>query len=65
MNEVRGAVEKVPVIPALKAVVAHHAGDPAWVDRAPAARRARRPRHARPLLATSAALGFAMPGLRG
>jgi 4-hydroxy-tetrahydrodipicolinate synthase len=30
LNRVRGAIEKHPTIPALKAVVAHHAGDPAW-----------------------------------
>jgi len=64
VNGIRGAIEKVPVIPALKAIVAHHAADPAWatvrpplVALAPAAREA--------LLADLAALGFAMPGLRG
>ncbi len=30
VNGIRDAIEKVPVIPALKAIVAHHAGDPAW-----------------------------------
>jgi 4-hydroxy-tetrahydrodipicolinate synthase len=63
VNGVRGAIEKAPVIPALKAIVAHHAGDPVWrtvrpphVELAPAARD--------PLLAALDALGFAMPGLR-
>jgi 4-hydroxy-tetrahydrodipicolinate synthase len=64
VNAVRGAIEKVPVIPALKAIVAHHAGDPAWetlrpplVALAPAQREA--------LLADLAGRGFDMPGLRG
>jgi 4-hydroxy-tetrahydrodipicolinate synthase len=64
VNRVRAATEKVPVIPALKAIVAHHAGDPAWatvrpplVPLAPAARDA--------LLAELDGLGFEMPGLRG
>ena len=64
VNAVRGAVEKVPVIPALKAVVAHHAADPGWlpvrpplVDLAPAQRDA--------LLADLAALKLALPELRG
>jgi 4-hydroxy-tetrahydrodipicolinate synthase len=63
-NAVRGLVEKAPVIPALKAIVAHHAADPGWrtvrpplVELAPAERD--------PLLAGLDARGFAMPGLRG
>jgi 4-hydroxy-tetrahydrodipicolinate synthase len=64
VNAVRGAIEKAPVIPALKAIVAHHAADPGWrtvrpplVELAPAARE--------PLLASLEALGFTMPGPRG
>ena len=64
LNAVRGAVEKVPVIPGLKAVVAHHAADPGWLpvrpplaDLAPAQRDA--------LLADLAALRLALPELRG
>jgi 4-hydroxy-tetrahydrodipicolinate synthase len=30
LNAVRGAVEKYPVIPALKAILAHHSGDASW-----------------------------------
>ena len=30
LNALRGTLEKHPVIPALKAIVAHHSGDPAW-----------------------------------
>jgi 4-hydroxy-tetrahydrodipicolinate synthase len=63
VNRVRAAIEKVPVIPALKAIVAHHAGDPAWatlrpplVPLAPAAREA--------LLAEVEALGLEMSGVR-
>jgi 4-hydroxy-tetrahydrodipicolinate synthase len=64
VNQVRGVVEKVPVIPALKAILAHHAADPAWratrpplVEIPPAQRDA--------LLAELAKLGFEMPGARG
>jgi len=64
VNAIRGAVEKVPVIPALKAILAHHAGDPGWgtlrpplVPLAPAQRDA--------LLADLARLGLEMPGLGG
>jgi 4-hydroxy-tetrahydrodipicolinate synthase len=63
VNAIREAIEKVPVIPGLKAVVAHHAGDPSWttvrpplVPLAPAARDV--------LLADLAALRFEMPGAR-
>jgi 4-hydroxy-tetrahydrodipicolinate synthase len=63
VNAIRGAIEKVPVIPGLKAIVAHHAGDPSWatvrpplVPLAPAARDV--------LLAELAALRFEMPGAR-
>ncbi len=62
VNAIRGAIERVPVIPALKAILAHHAGDPGWetlrpplVALAPAQREA--------LLADLAARGFAMQGL--
>ncbi len=61
VNALRGAVEKVPVIPALKAVLAHHAGDPGWeilrpplVPLTPAQREG--------LLAELAGLGFELPG---
>jgi 4-hydroxy-tetrahydrodipicolinate synthase len=64
LNAVRGAVEKVPVIPGLKAVVAHYAADPGWLpvrppltDLAPAQRDT--------LLADLAALKLALPELRG
>jgi 4-hydroxy-tetrahydrodipicolinate synthase len=64
LNVVRGLVEKLPVIPAVKAVIAEHAGDPAWAAvRPPLVALAAEPRDA--LLAALKARGFEMPGLRG
>jgi 4-hydroxy-tetrahydrodipicolinate synthase len=64
VNGIRGAIEQAPVIPALKAIVADRAGDPAWrtvrpplVELSPPAREA--------LLADVRARGLEMPGLRG
>ena len=64
LDGIRGAVEKVPVIPALKALLAHHAADPGWstvrpplVELTPAQRGT--------LLADLQRQGFAMPGLGG
>jgi 4-hydroxy-tetrahydrodipicolinate synthase len=62
LNALRSAVEKHPVIPALKAIVAHHSGDAAW--------RTLRPplvelpgAQAETLLGELRRLGFEMPGL--
>ena len=62
LDAVRSAFQKFPMIPALKAAVAHFSGDdhyarvrPPLVGLAPA--------HQRELLAALAPLGFAMPGL--
>jgi len=64
LNAVRGAVEKVPVIPGLKALLAHHAADPGWLPvRPPLAELAPTQRDA--LLADLAALKLALPELRG
>ena len=64
VNAIRGAVERVPVIAALKAILAHEAGDAGWqvlrpplVPLAPAQRDA--------LLADLSRSGFGMPGLGG
>jgi len=64
VDAVRGAVEKLPLIPALKAIVAQYAADPGWltvrppfVDLAPEQRDA--------LLAQLTALKLAMPDVRG
>jgi 4-hydroxy-tetrahydrodipicolinate synthase len=62
VNAVRAAVERAPVIPALKAIVAHHAADPGWETlRPPLVPLAADRREA--LLAELAARGFEMPGL--
>jgi len=64
LNAIRAAVEQTPVIPALKAILAHHARDAGWATlrpplvELPAARR-------EALLAELAARGFAMRGLSG
>jgi 4-hydroxy-tetrahydrodipicolinate synthase len=64
VNATRDVIEKLPVIPALKAIVAHHAGDPDWLTvRPPLVELAAADRE-RPL-ADLAAKGFEMPGLRG
>src|SRR5262249_4609873 len=63
LNAVRGVVEKVPVIPGLKAIMAHQAKDPGWLPvrpplvELPAAQR-------ESLVAELATLKFAMPDLR-
>jgi len=63
VDAVRGAAEKVPLIPGLKTIVAHFAADPGWlhlrpplVNLAPAQREA--------VLADVAALKLALPDLR-
>ena len=64
LNAVRRAVEKVPLIPGLKAVVAHHAADPGWLPvRPPLADLA--PAQRDTLLADLAALKLVLPDLRG
>jgi 4-hydroxy-tetrahydrodipicolinate synthase len=64
VNGIRGAIERAPVIPALKAIVADATGDPGWLtvrppltELAPAARAT--------LLDEVRARGLAMPGARG
>jgi 4-hydroxy-tetrahydrodipicolinate synthase len=64
LNGVRGLVEKLPVIPALKAVVAAYAGDPGWATVRPPLV-ALDGERADGLLADLRARGFEMPGLRG
>ena len=63
VDAMRGAAEKVPLIPGLKAIVAHHSGDPEWLQvRPPLVALARAQGDA--LLADLAALKLALPGLR-
>jgi len=64
LNGIRGAVEKVPVIPGLKAIVAHEAGDPAWLAVRPPLVELE-PGRRETLLADLRGRGFAMPDLRG
>ncbi len=62
VNEIRAVTERYPVIPALKAIVAHHSGDPAWrTVRPPLVALADGPREE--LLAELDRRGFTMPGL--
>ena len=63
LNAVRGALERHVVIPALKAVAAHFAGDPAWrAVRPPLVEMAPGPAEA--LVAELRGRGFDMPGFR-
>jgi len=64
LNAVRGAVEKVPVIPGLKAVVAHHAADPGWLPVRPPLSELS-PAQGEALLADLASLKLVLPELRG
>jgi 4-hydroxy-tetrahydrodipicolinate synthase len=63
LNRVRNTFAKYPMIPALKAAVAHYASDPAWSTMRPplieldAAQRAK-------LIDDLSAIHFAMPGLK-
>ena len=64
LDAVRGLVEKVPLIAGLKAMVAHHAGDPGWrTVRPPLVELTSAQREG--LLADLRQAGFAMPGLGG
>jgi 4-hydroxy-tetrahydrodipicolinate synthase len=64
VDAVRGAVEKVPLIPGLKAIVAHFAADPDWITvRPPFVDLTTAQRDT--LLADLAALKLALPDLRG
>ncbi len=63
VNAVRGLVEKVPVIPALKAIVASEAQDPAWLAVRPPLVELD-PARREELVGSLRARGFAMAGLR-
>jgi 4-hydroxy-tetrahydrodipicolinate synthase len=64
VNAVRSIVEKLPVIPALKAIVAEESGDPGWATVRPPLVPLARERVA-PLLGELHERGFSMPGLQG
>jgi 4-hydroxy-tetrahydrodipicolinate synthase len=63
LNVVRGLVEKLPVIPALKAIVAEESGDPGWATVRPPLVPLPSDK-ARELVGELRARGFSMPGLR-
>ena len=64
LDEIRGTFQKFPMIPALKAAIAHYGSDPAWATvRPPLMNLAADPAAA--LVAELDRRGFSMPGLRG
>jgi 4-hydroxy-tetrahydrodipicolinate synthase len=64
LDEIRGTFQKFPMIPALKAAIAHYGSDPAWATvRPPLVNLAAEPAAA--LVAELDRRGFTMPGLRG
>lgn len=63
LDAVRAAFQKQPMIPALKAAVAHWSGDPQWTSVRPPLCRLEDAQR-RELLAALDALGFDMPGVR-
>jgi 4-hydroxy-tetrahydrodipicolinate synthase len=63
LNEIRGIFAKFPMIPALKAAIAHYGGDPSWATvRPPLVELTREQRAA--LAADLDSTGFTMPGLK-
>ena len=64
LDEIRGTFQKFPMIPALKAAIAHYGSDPAWATvRPPLVNLAADA--AATLVAELDRRGFSMPGLRG
>jgi 4-hydroxy-tetrahydrodipicolinate synthase len=64
LDEIRGTFQKFPMIPALKAAIAHYGADPAWATvRPPLVNLAAEASAA--LTAELDRRGFTMPGLRG
>jgi 4-hydroxy-tetrahydrodipicolinate synthase len=64
LDAIRAVFQQFPMIPALKAAIAHHGKDPAWATvRPPLA--ALTPEQAAALATELDARGFAMPGLAG
>jgi 4-hydroxy-tetrahydrodipicolinate synthase len=64
LDEIRQTFAKYPMIPALKAAIAHYGGDPAWATVRPPLVELT-PDQAKGLVADLDARGFTMPGLRG
>ena len=64
LDEIRGVFQKLPMIPALKAAIAHYGGDPSWgTVRPPLVDLT--PEQSRALVAELDQKQFTMPGLRG
>jgi 4-hydroxy-tetrahydrodipicolinate synthase len=63
LDEIRTTFAKYPMIPALKAAIAHYGGDAAWVTVRPPLVELT-PEQSRSLIADLDARGFTMPGLR-
>jgi 4-hydroxy-tetrahydrodipicolinate synthase len=63
LDEIRGVFQKFSMIPALKAAIAHHAGDPAWSTVRPPLV-ALSPEQAKALVTELDGKQFTMPGLR-
>ena len=63
LNRVRNTFAKYPMIPALKAAVAHYAGDPAWPTMRPPLVELNTAQRAK-LIDDLTAINFAMPGLK-
>jgi 4-hydroxy-tetrahydrodipicolinate synthase len=64
LDAIRTTFAKYPMIPALKAAIAHYGGDPAWAKVRPPLVELT-PEQSRALVADLDARGFTMPGLRG
>jgi 4-hydroxy-tetrahydrodipicolinate synthase len=64
LDEIRTTFAKYPMIPALKAAIAHYGGDAAWTTVRPPLVELT-PEQSRSLIADLDARGFTMPGLRG
>jgi 4-hydroxy-tetrahydrodipicolinate synthase len=64
LDEIRQTFAKYPMIPALKAAIAHYGGDAAWSTVRPPLVELT-PEQSRSLVADLDARGFTMPGLRG
>ncbi|HSN92099.1 MAG TPA: dihydrodipicolinate synthase family protein, partial [Anaeromyxobacteraceae bacterium] len=62
LNGIRSVVERLPAVPALKAIVAHHAGDPGWATVRPPLVELDAPRR-EALLGELSGRGFSMAGL--
>ena len=63
LDEVRGIVSRYPMIPALKATIAHHGGDPSWATVRPPLVTLT-PEQRASLVKELEGTGFTMPGLK-